>query len=802
MSRVLADAFRVVLRLSGFGVVAAAAAWGVTAAFSRVRCSKTALLLVWAVVGVRLVCPWSPPSPVSVFNFRPLAEDVRVVDGGAEAPVVQGVSWNVTAAVGETPAAAAQDAGEDVLGWVWVCGMAAFFGWGVVSYGRLLRRLRFAVRDGDVWLSDSIPSPCVVGFVRPRIYLTFGLCGVPRDCVVEHERQHVRCFDHIWKALGWLVMCVHWFNPLLWAAYAAFLGAIEDACDQRVLRVIGEERRADYGQALLTVGGGRFRFGISPLAFGEGSTKERVKNVLRYKRPLAWITGAALVLCVVVGVCVLTGQADTPAPVGIEGAFGVYRPDGVVHVSGVSSSSPNFVLKQWEGREIVFTRDRFSAGDVCAEQPVYAPLELGDVLRTTEMGKDDEAFQGLFAIDLTEFGSVQGWKVLDHDGAETGLHVFAVDGKLWLGRWVVHDNAAVPYGEYWEILEASRIEGRSAVDVVSFTAQVVASDPDAGTVVVRPEQDVPGVDLLRLEYWEPSLFQAGDRMLVKVRNVKAGQDAVSSGDITAVVPLSRVVAEWRVDLTHDGAAERVFVTDCGPGAGLSYLVVENDQADVLWFGGASTAHVGQNGYYLYQDPADGSFWLLNWLPYMGMGVASYNYRLFSLSAEGTELVRQAGAVGFDMNDVWSAEPGELRRFDQEINGLLDHCVVLLSTNFDTPEGVYWGNADRPVFPIGPFDCGADYFETRQAVAQGSYSFTGEIVSVLEGGVVVRDTSLWTAISEQSYHFFVPAEALDAPLDDPGSPLEGRMVTVTADGPLFLHDWPAAGTHVQARLVGG
>lgn len=862
------DVFFTVLEMSGYGMVAAASAMLVWLIFRHTRCSKTALLLLWVVVGFRLVCPWSPPSPVSLFNLEPFAladageriytgdahravnnpdgqsrsDFERAVRAGVE-PVQDPVSslWEVhyyeNNAGNITPAKTLRDAYGGALFAIWLAGALAFLIYGGASYLKLNRRLRFAIRDedeADVWYSDYIPSPCVVGFLRPRVYLTFGMDEGQHRCVLAHERQHLANHDHIWKALGWLMMCLHWFNPLLWLAWRGFLGMIEDACDQRVLRELGEEQKADYGQALLSLStGNRFHPGMSPLAFGEGDTKERVKNVLNYRKPLAWLTGAALVLCAAVGVCVLTGRAEDPVPPGIEASYGEYKVDEMVHLTILSSNTPNYLLERCRGDEIVFTAQRFHAGALDVEGPVYEPLALGDTLPTTELG--DEEFQAMTAIDLTAYDSVQGWKVLTAEGGETGAHVFAVDGKLWLGRWVEHDNAAIPYGEYWEIMGARRAESFApavetdppapvpsaeatdspapsdeALDTkpaeedaaVTFTAAVTATDPDNGTLTVRPEAGPAGVELFRFDYWEPDEFQAGDRMLIKAAKITTGEDGVSTGVLYDAIPLSNPVAEWRVDLTHDGTEERVYVTECGKYESFCYLIVEDASGErILWHTAANGSHVGQNGIYLYTDPADGSHYLLHWVPYMSMGLAGYGYELFTLADDGTPQYRQQNTLMFDVCDVWSGDPEEIRAFDQEINQLLEHSEVLLSTNYDTPEGVFWGAPDHLVRPGLPFDSHPEYFEERQALAQGTYTFTGEILEVLEDGYIVVDTTLWRPLDDGCYMSFIPAEALDTSMCAPDEDLTGRRVTVTADGPLHRQVPPDEGTHVEAKLVG-
>lgn len=189
-----------------------------------------------------------------------------------------------------TPAKTNQEVYGPILSALWLAGAAGFFLYGAVSYVLLKRRLRFAVKDEvipGVWYSDRIPSPCVAGLFRPQIYLTFGLTESEKSYILAHERQHIKNGDHIWKMLAWLIMCVHWFNAFLWPLfYRAFLSQVEDACDQRVLRQLGEDKKADYGQVLLTLSAGRrFRLSPSPIAFGEGTPKAGSKSSSGTKSP-------------------------------------------------------------------------------------------------------------------------------------------------------------------------------------------------------------------------------------------------------------------------------------------------------------------------------------------------------------------------------------------------------------------------------------------------------------------------------------------------------------------------------------
>ena len=146
---------------------------------------------------------------------------------------------------------------------------------------------------------------------RPRIYLTSGMDEAARVCVLRHERAHLRRGDHLWKPLGFLLLAVYWYNPLVWAAYILFCRDMELACDERVIRDMAAEERAAYSQALLDCSRGRHWVAACPLAFGEVGVKTRVKAVLWYKKPAFWAVLAAVVVCAVVAVCFLTNPKGT-----------------------------------------------------------------------------------------------------------------------------------------------------------------------------------------------------------------------------------------------------------------------------------------------------------------------------------------------------------------------------------------------------------------------------------------------------------------------------------------------------------
>lgn len=286
------------------------------------RAPKRFRLLLWAVVGLRLALPWSIESALSLIpSAQTLPEGIMlerapVLDTGISA-LNGAINLGFTAAF--TPELGASANPLQVLlpiaAALWMLGAAAMLLWALVSWLRLRKRVREAVRLEENVYECGIASPFVLGLFRPRIYLPFSLENGERELVLAHERAHITAGDHIIKPLGWLLLAAHWYNPLVWLAYALFCRDIELACDERVVRGLSLSDRADYSQALLDLSRPRGGVRACPLAFGESSVKGRVKSVLSYKKPAFWLVLLAVVVCVGAAVCFLTDPKEEAEPV-------------------------------------------------------------------------------------------------------------------------------------------------------------------------------------------------------------------------------------------------------------------------------------------------------------------------------------------------------------------------------------------------------------------------------------------------------------------------------------------------------
>ncbi|MDR2671626.1 MAG: M56 family metallopeptidase, partial [Oscillospiraceae bacterium] len=267
-------------------------------ALRRSRAPKLISYLLWAVVLFNLLCPFKLES---VFSLMPrhlpaVSEEMAY---GVHAPAISIPlgSQGPENSVNSVPVATSVEIPVGLLlSYVWLAGVAAMLVYGMVAYLRLKRRVALAVRvEGNIYESDRIDAPFVLGWTSPRIYLPAGIDLPQYGHIIAHERTHIKRRDPLVATVAFFALALHWFNPLVWAAYYLMLRDMESSCDEAVLRGAGADIRCAYSSALLSVANSRRGLPI-PLAFGEQSVKDRVKNVLNFKRPSKMIIVAAVVL--------------------------------------------------------------------------------------------------------------------------------------------------------------------------------------------------------------------------------------------------------------------------------------------------------------------------------------------------------------------------------------------------------------------------------------------------------------------------------------------------------------------------
>lgn len=278
------------------------------------KAPKWVNVLLWGIVAVRLICPFSFESALSLI---PSAETFpeKIISGPSFdiqtgiSPVDNRINDYLGDRYFEGVTVHANNGNNimTILTIVWIIGILLLVAYTIISYRRLHREIDTAVRYKDnIFQSENVKSPFVLGIIKPRIYLPFNMNGQDLEHVVAHEQAHIHRKDHWWKPLGFLLLTIHWFNPLMWLAYVLLCRDIELACDEKVIKELGNEQRADYMQALVACSVNRRMIAACPLAFGEVGVKERVKSVMNYKKPAFWVIIIAVIICVGVAVCFLT----------------------------------------------------------------------------------------------------------------------------------------------------------------------------------------------------------------------------------------------------------------------------------------------------------------------------------------------------------------------------------------------------------------------------------------------------------------------------------------------------------------
>ena len=349
------------------------------------RSPKWVNVLLWGIVALRLVLPFSIESALSLIpsaetvspaavQFAPaptITSGVSVIDNAVNPSLSEHFSAVPTASVNPLYV------WTEIAGWVWLIGLGAMLLYALVSYLRLRRRVSVSLPIQDhIYLCDAISSPFILGVVKPHIYLPSGLDEVQRQNVLSHERAHLARRDHWWKPLGFALLAVYWFNPVLWLAYALLCRDIELACDERVIRTMDESAVKTYSTVLLACSMPRKAVITCPLAFGEVGVKERVKNALRYKKPAFWVVAASVAVCVVVAVCFLT---DPPTDTDAAGLVGFHREQvtyaDVTDENGAQPSSVQLTAEETDAVYALLDAMQYKRlGAASAMQDCYARL--------------------------------------------------------------------------------------------------------------------------------------------------------------------------------------------------------------------------------------------------------------------------------------------------------------------------------------------------------------------------------------------------------------------------------------------
>lgn len=437
------------------------------------RAPKKYSYLLWSVVLFRLICPVSFSAVFSIFQTKLFDMTTAQRSGGAvlnfvpadigymETPSLTVGIPTMNSVISESlPAAAPYASFNPLQIWIflgtvlWCAGTAVLLVCSIISYIRLERRMATAVRlDGNVFESDKIRSPFILGLFSPRIYIPFGLGEREQSYILRHERYHLKRKDHLIKPLSFCILAIHWFNPFAWLAFTLMTKDMEMSCDERVLSETGADIVQDYSVSLLAFAANRRFPAASPLAFGESGIQERVKNILRFKAPKRWVIVLAFLLCAAsVAACAANPVGKTPAKTG-DMPSGNYVFEKQIYMNPLSS----FIAFDGYQEYYTITEDMLVLTDASGnQQRISGTLEKGDL--------DEQEFQNSFDInigipDITAFQKRYRYTLTDISGSMV-YRIYQLDDEIWLARMASGSK------KHWSIYKITKFEGEIPMKVI------------------------------------------------------------------------------------------------------------------------------------------------------------------------------------------------------------------------------------------------------------------------------------------------------------------------------------------------
>lgn len=712
------------------------------------KAPKVISYALWAVVLFRLLCPVSVESGLSLFglldaptantesgasSIEYIPENIVHTEFNEVYIPVPGVSEliNNTLPQGrEQLAADPLEAPVTIGTYIWLTGVLVMAAYSIVSYMRLHRRLLIASPlQKNIYLADEITTPFVMGLICPKIYLPSDTRKQQLPYIILHEQYHIRRGDHIIKALAFLALSIHWFNPLVWAAFVYANKDMEMSCDEAVVKKMGEDILADYSASLLSLATGKTIIAGMPLAFGEGDTKGRIRNLANWRKTGFRVVLLSVAACIVLGIGLLTNpEDDREADHSEEGYFlligeggvktievsGPYFSGGAGNADGSSYKAGEKVwLEQLQGitglRGITITA-LGAEGEIIY---MFSVPEDATSQMITEMVESDPWLIVPATFEVFDDDTVAGERIPDD---ETDTHVPAakwIFSPMMSATW--HAAFQFHFGlEHYSHVEAACTNGL----LWNLQAQGQPREKEMRFEQGEPLCWTPIVEGENFTYAAESTFITftvydGEEVLSKgaLDIVKTGEED-GQNFYEAKLTDTEILTLWQEDgsneahlvlagngsimcysdLNHNQVNERIVVRETEPDMLYELLAVEN--GTVIWSIEAGLPHVGWNTIMLYSE--DGKDYLVEYQPTMYQGVGAYRCRMYSLE-KNEEKVKKEWTVNYELPVEATAE---MEQFAREVNGLLQNCTVLLSTEQGILTNQYRKATELPqIYPV-------------------------------------------------------------------------------------------------------
>lgn len=641
------------------------------------KAPKVISYALWGVVAFRLIIPFSFESIFSLMprNTNPVPISHNIIYPQSpqinnEIEVVDSfVSQSLpapTIAVSVNPLQIFMEIGA----YIWAFGIFALIIYSFVSVLIINRRLKSAqFVEKDIFEAKNLKTPFVLGLFHPKIYIPSGLSEEEKSYIILHEQTHIRRFDNLVKMIAFLILCVHWFNPLVWAAFLLMSSDMEMSCDERVLKKLGSGIKHAYSTSLLSLAAGMHLINGSPLAFGEGNVKGRIKNILNYKKPATWVIVVSIILVAAL-------------------------------IIGFTSNRPSVVSSDWKIYD--FPNQFYDGVAFNTEAGIYPPsFDVISAVLTNHETEDELTYGKAFTL----VKQVQDeWRVIPLKASFNDIALYLPAGAS-VKYSLTPDMLPVKLdaGNYRIVADVWYAdEAKPAVRTVWADFTIAAPD-STGWQEVRigmSHDDVhkimgEPIGMLSGLFGEIYKLDDGSNMIIyydaesKVNHIKMAalpDDTSSPPESTDMELLANA------DLDRDGHQESIYLdkTKIESTHDITLRILESDGCEI-WSESANIAHAGWDSLFLFEQ--DGEYYLLRYNPTMYQGFGSYVYTLFTLEG-GREKVYQTNTLEFDINGINELDIPKMISFADEVNALLGKSILLMSTKDGT---YFFGPSAEPFY---------------------------------------------------------------------------------------------------------
>lgn len=642
---------------------------------------------LWGIVFFRLVFPVSIESNMSL-----IPRQINTVS--IESTVLNNSSYRgeapVTEATYNNPVVKADPQNSDpgkppvtlynLFPYIWTAGFGLLILINIIQFLKLQKRLTGAAHvKNNLFQSEFILTPFVMGIIKPKIYIPAGLTDYERTYIVRHEQVHIRRKDYLIKIIACFITCIHWFNPLVWLSFILMTRDMEMSCDETVIKELGGNIKKEYSASLLSLAAGRRMPEGMPLAFGGNSVKNRIKNVLNYKKPGIW----AIVISVLVVVFVCTGLFFSPVRAVSDSFKSRKQPVALTNYE-ISRNT----VRLYDGTEgilkLVMTEGSFYDEDYAGFGGGIYPenyegsyeLQLfdnkGNILSTLDLNKDWNMskinFKGKFDILFSDYNSDNCPDFTIGTYGSSNMDLYSL-------------YTATPENRLLCILKAP-VSNSSKESSILFNKD---TDSSKNRFITKEYDNSIGEYGYHIYEWD----QASGFFLKANEPSSFQTDEPDTGNVQAAA------ISFEADLTHDGSMETIIVDTSRVAEEQTAVVsVVNESGEILWNNEAATAHAGWNS--LYLTTMDGKDYILRYQPSMFQGTAAYEYNLFYLDNAGSELSYDSDRMEFSINPgKIDFEPEDLVSFADKVNGYFKNSYLLLSTEngeviYSTPQNKITG----------------------------------------------------------------------------------------------------------------